>query len=85
MRSFQRSQVQTLLDRLNEPPRHILAVFGPRLVAVEVERETRLRPTRSLEVFDQRFAPHRSIVVGDRSVPLNEFLTQPAATWFEGQ
>ena len=30
MRSFQRSQVQTLLDRLNEPPRHILAVFGPR-------------------------------------------------------
>ncbi|MCY4564901.1 MAG: ATP-binding protein [Gammaproteobacteria bacterium] len=58
---------------------------GPRLVAVEVKSGARLRPTRGLEVFDQRFAPHRSIVVGDSGVPLNEFLTQPAMTWFEGQ
>ena len=58
---------------------------GPRLVAIEVKSGSRPRPTRGLEEFDKRFAPHRSIVVGDRGVPLNEFLTLPAAAWFEGQ
>ena len=57
----------------------------PRLVAIEVKSGARLRRTRGLEVFDQRFAPGRSIVVGDRGVPLNEFLTLPADAWFEGR
>ena len=56
---------------------------GPRLVAIEVKTGARLRRTRGLEVFDQRFAPGRSIVVGERGVPLNEFLTMPAEAWFE--
>ena len=30
MRSFQRSQLDALLSRLREPPRHIIALFGPR-------------------------------------------------------
>ena len=30
MKSFQRSQVATLCDRLAEPPHHIIAIFGPR-------------------------------------------------------
>ena len=30
MQAFQRSQVDTLLSRLREPPRHIIALFGPR-------------------------------------------------------
>ena len=58
---------------------------GPRLVAIEVKSGARLRRTRGLEVFDQRFAPGRSIVVGERGVPLNEFLTLPAEAWFEAR
>lgn len=30
MKSFQRSQVATLCDRLDEPPHHIITIFGPR-------------------------------------------------------
>ena len=30
MTSFQRAHVDTLLKRLNEPPRHLIALFGPR-------------------------------------------------------
>ena len=30
MTSFQRAHVDTLLRRLNEPPRHLIALFGPR-------------------------------------------------------
>lgn len=30
MKSFQRSQVATLCDRLVEPPHHIITIFGPR-------------------------------------------------------
>ena len=30
MESFQRPQVDTLVERLAEPPRHIIALFGPR-------------------------------------------------------
>ena len=30
MKSFQRSQVATLCDRLAEPPHHIITIFGPR-------------------------------------------------------
>ncbi|MCY3734974.1 MAG: ATP-binding protein [Gemmatimonadaceae bacterium] len=30
MESFQRAQVDTLVERLAEPPRHIIALFGPR-------------------------------------------------------
>ena len=56
---------------------------GPRVVAIEVKTGVRLRRTSGLEVFAQRFAPHRSIVVGDRGVPLNEFLTLPASAWCE--
>ena len=56
---------------------------GGRLVAIEVKSGAKLRRTRGLKVFAERFAPHRSIVVGDRGVPLNEFLTLPAAAWFE--
>ena len=56
---------------------------GPRMVAIEVKAGPRPRGLRGLEAFRQRYRPDRSIVVGADGVPLNEFLTLPAAAWLE--
>ena len=61
---------------------------GPRIVAVEVKSGAKTRPTRGMRVFENRFQPHRSLLVtetegGPGSVPLAEFLSRPASDWFE--
>ena len=61
---------------------------GPRIVAVEVKSGAKTRPTRGMRVFENRFRPHRSLLVteaegGPDSVPLAEFLSRPASDWFE--
>ena len=61
---------------------------GPRIVAVEVKSGAKTRPTRGMRVFENRFQPHRSLLVtgaegGPDSVPLAEFLSRPASDWFE--
>ena len=56
---------------------------GPRLVAIEVKSGPRRGGTTGMDVFADRFQPQRSLVVGERGVPLAEFLTEPAARWFE--
>ena len=60
--AFQRPQVATLLNRLSEPPHHIIAVFGPRqtgktTLVRQALRQTN-RPTRylSLDEIDDRSA-----------------------------
>ena len=56
---------------------------GARSVAIEVKSGGRPSALRGLDEFERRFSPHRSLLVGEGGVPLNEFLTAPAEYWFE--
>ena len=56
---------------------------GPRLVAIEVKSGSRSAGVSGMAEFNQRFAPLRSVLVGERGVPLNEFLSVPAIEWFD--
>ena len=60
---------------------------GPKLVAIEVKSgPARRTDTEGLDAFAARFgrgARLRGLLVGSGGIPLNEFLTAPAATWFE--
>lgn len=61
---------------------------GGRVVAVEVksgeERPSTRgpRPMPGMEEFERRFDRCRCLLVGESGIPLNEFLTAPAAEWF---
>ena len=56
---------------------------GPRLVAIEVKSGSRSGGVSGMAEFNKRFAPLRSVLVGERGVPLNEFLSVPAIEWFD--
>ena len=60
---------------------------GPKLVAIEVKSgPPRRTDSRALDAFTTHFgrsATLRRLLVGSGGIPLNEFLTAPAATWFE--
>ena len=56
---------------------------GDRTVAIEVKSSQSAGDMRGLEEFRKRFHPHRSLLVGTDGIPLNEFLTVPAAGWLE--
>lgn len=55
---------------------------GPRTIAIEVKSGTKMRLS-GMERFIERFKPFKSLVVGEGGVPLNEFLTVPASSWFD--
>lgn len=54
---------------------------GPNLVGIEVRSGPRLGRLSGLEEFRKRFPGARTLVVGDRGVPLAEFLSHPARYW----
>ena len=56
---------------------------GPRVVAIEVKSGEKPTALRGMDEFERRFKPCCSLLVGEGGVPLNEFLTAPAHTWFE--
>ena len=56
---------------------------GPRIVAIEAKSGPRRGSPSGLAMFAERFRPHRSLLVGEGGVPLNEFLAAPAGHWFE--
>ena len=60
---------------------------GPKLVAIEVKSgPSRRTDSQGLDAFAKRFrrsAAVRCLLVGSEGIPLNEFLSAPAATWFE--
>lgn len=58
---------------------------GPHVVGIEVKSSTRRQPrsTPGLDSFRQRFPTARTLLVGRGDVPLNEFLSEPAAHWLE--
>ena len=55
----------------------------PRTVAIEVKSGRPRLPLEGMDQFKQRFNPHRSLLVGEGGIPLNEFLSAPARHWFE--
>ncbi len=56
---------------------------GFRIIPIEVKSSLKRRPLRGMDEFRRRFNPHRSLLVGEAGIPLNEFLTVPAQRWFE--
>ena len=56
---------------------------GARVVAIEVKSGVKWTALRGMGEFERRFHSHRSLLVGEGGIPLNEFLTVPAHHWFE--
>ncbi len=56
---------------------------GTRIVAIEVKSGANRMPLAGMDEFGRRFSPHRSLLVGEGGIPLNEFLAVPAHHWFE--
>ena len=56
---------------------------GFRIIPVEVKSSLKRRPLRGMEEFRRQFAPHRSLLVEEGGIPLEEFLTVSAHRWFE--
>lgn len=55
---------------------------GPLTVAIEVKSgQTRRLP--GLDAFSRQFNPHRTMLIGDGGIPLDDFLTSPLDRWFE--
>ena len=54
---------------------------GPNLLAIEVKSGPRLGRLSGLAEFKKRFPQARTLVVGERGVPLAEFLSHPARHW----
>ena len=48
---------------------------GSRLLAIEVKTGDRGGRHRGLEAFSEKFKPHREILVGDKGMPLVDFLS----------
>ena len=48
---------------------------GPRIIAIEVKSGTKNLTFRGMHIFEQRFRPYRSLLVGEGGIGLNEFLS----------
>ncbi len=56
---------------------------GNRIVAFEVKSGKKKQSLPGLKAFDRLFHPVKTILVGSGGVPIEEFLSQPPAYWFE--
>jgi len=56
---------------------------GQRLVGIEVKSSRQHDSAAGLAEFDRLYEPERVLLVGQRGIPLEEFLVQPASNWFE--
>lgn len=55
---------------------------GTRLVAIEVKSGDRLRSTRGMKDFANRYSPMKCVVVGADGIPLSDFFSVPTKHWF---
>lgn len=55
---------------------------GNRVVAIEVKSGSNNSNHRGLDIFNKRFQPYRSILVGDNGIPLDTFLLTDLDEWF---
>ena len=54
---------------------------GKTITAIEVKSGYAKKGLPGLEAFSKAFNPTRKLLVGDRGIPLEEFLTKPATHW----
>ena len=87
MNAFQRSGVDTLTERLREPPSRLIAVFGPRQTGKTTMVHQALgridRPSRYLAV-DAPEASTSRIAPGEPSPATVPVEQEPDATWLRG-
>jgi len=56
---------------------------GKRRVAIEVKSGARREVFPGMEAFARQFKPKRQLQVGGQGIPLDEFLSRPAAHWLQ--
>jgi hypothetical protein len=56
---------------------------GKSSVGIEVKSGRRRESLAGMEAFAKQFKPKRKLLVGGQGIPLEEFLTQPAAYWLQ--
>ncbi len=54
---------------------------GKTVVAIEVKSGGRRESLPGMEAFARQFKPKRQLLVGGQGIPLEDFLSQPAAYW----
>lgn len=84
---YNTSPPDTHLSYWRESPYEVDFVLqrGPKIVAIEVKSSTTMIAPRGMVAFNQRFRPHRSLLVGKGGIGFNEFLSVPASHWFEAK
>lgn len=82
---FNTGMPDTKLHYWRESPYEVDFVLeqGHRLIGVEVKSTPRDNNSHGLAIFQERFSPERTLLVGGKGIPLEEFLTQPATHWFD--
>ncbi len=58
-------------------------VRGPVVVAIEVKSGPEAPFLSGMDDFKRQYKPHGSILVGASGIPLDQFLSEPAARWLE--
>ncbi len=56
---------------------------GQTVVALEVKSGARREALPGMEAFARQFTPRRQLLVGGQGIPLEEFLSHPAAHWLK--
>jgi predicted AAA+ superfamily ATPase len=56
---------------------------GKTTVALEVKSGARRESLPGMDAFVRLFKPHRQLLVGGQGIPLEEFLSKPAAHWLQ--
>jgi predicted AAA+ superfamily ATPase len=57
---------------------------GKHLAAIEVKSGRRRDSLPGMEAFGAQFSPKRQLLVGGQGIPLEDFLSKPAAYWLHG-
>jgi predicted AAA+ superfamily ATPase len=78
--SFGTNITVTYWRERNEEVDFILT-HGKTVVAIEVKSGGRRESLPGLKAFALQFKPKRQLLVGGQGIPLDEFLSQPAAHW----
>jgi predicted AAA+ superfamily ATPase len=56
---------------------------GKTTAGIEVKSGRRRESRAGMEAFARQFKPKRTLLAGGQGIPIEEFLTQPAAYWLQ--
>jgi predicted AAA+ superfamily ATPase len=75
------SQIDVFYWREGNREVDFVARRGKTLTAFEVGSGRRKGSVPGLDAFDERFKPHRKLLVGAQGIPVADFLREPAERW----